>query len=39
MIKEMGIESTDTLFIHSSMKAIGEVVGGADTVLDPLWNI
>ncbi|CUH92912.1 AAC(3) family N-acetyltransferase [Herbinix luporum] len=34
MIKEMGIESTDTLFIHSSMKAIGEVVGGADTVLD-----
>ncbi len=34
MIKEMGIEFTDTLFIHSSMKAIGEVVGGADTVLD-----
>ncbi|NLK28621.1 MAG: AAC(3) family N-acetyltransferase [Clostridiales bacterium] len=34
MIKEMGIASTDTLFIHSSMKAIGEVLGGADTVLD-----
>lgn len=34
MIKEMGIEPTDTLFIHSSMKAIGEVLGGADVVLD-----
>jgi len=33
-IKEMGIKSNDTLFIHSSMKAIGEVEGGADTVLD-----
>lgn len=34
MIKEMGIKETDTLLIHSSMKAIGEVEGGADTVLD-----
>lgn len=34
MIKEMDIEPTDTVFIHSSMKSIGEVVGGADTVLD-----
>ncbi len=34
MIKDMGIESTDTVFIHSSMKSIGEVLGGADTVLD-----
>ena len=33
-IKELGIEPTDTLLIHSSMKAIGEVEGGADTVLD-----
>lgn len=33
-IKQMGIKSTDTLLIHSSMKAIGEVKGGADTVLD-----
>lgn len=30
----MGILPTDTLLIHSSMKAIGEVEGGADTVLD-----
>jgi len=34
MIKEMGIKPTDTLLIHSSMKSIGEVSGGADTVLD-----
>lgn len=34
MIIEMGIEPTDTVFIHSSMKAIGEVLGGADTVVD-----
>lgn len=33
-MKQMGIQSTDTLFIHSSMKSIGEVEGGADTVLD-----
>ena len=33
-IKKMGILSTDTLLVHSSMKAIGEVEGGADTVLD-----
>ncbi|MBE5961597.1 MAG: AAC(3) family N-acetyltransferase [Lachnospiraceae bacterium] len=34
MIKEMGIKKDDTLLIHSSMKAVGEVEGGADTVLD-----
>jgi aminoglycoside 3-N-acetyltransferase len=33
-IKQMGITSNDTLLIHSSMKAIGEVSGGADTVLN-----
>ena len=33
-IKKAGINSTGTLLIHSSMKAIGEVEGGADTVLD-----
>ena len=34
MIKEMGIEPTYTVFVHSSMKSIGEVLGRADTVLD-----
>lgn len=33
-IIKIGIRPTDTLFIHSSMKAIGQVEGGADTVLD-----
>ncbi len=31
---EIGIEKDDTLLVHSSMKAIGEVDGGADTILD-----
>lgn len=33
-IKEAGIIKNKTLLIHSSMKSIGEVEGGADTVLD-----
>lgn len=32
----MGIKPSDTLLIHSSMKAIGEVDGGAEAVLDVL---
>lgn len=30
----IGIKPTDTLLVHSSMKAVGEVENGADTVLD-----
>ncbi len=33
-IRKIGVKPTDTLLVHSSMKAIGEVEGGADTVLD-----
>ncbi len=33
-IAEMGIGKEDTLMIHSSIKAIGRVEGGAETVLD-----
>lgn len=33
-LREMGLRQTDALMLHSSMKAIGEVEGGADTVLD-----
>ncbi len=33
-IQAAGIKPHDTLLIHSSMKAIGSVDGGADTVLD-----
>ena len=31
---KIGVKKNDTLLVHSSMKSIGEVVGGADTVLD-----
>jgi len=33
-IRAMGVLPTDTVMIHTSMKAIGEVEGGADTVID-----
>ena len=33
-LREAGLRNTDTILIHSSMKAIGRVEGGADTVLD-----
>lgn len=33
-IQNMGINRNGTLLIHSSMKAVGQCVGGADTVLD-----
>jgi len=33
-LKEMGLEPTDALMVHSSMKSIGAVDGGADTVVD-----
>lgn len=33
-IEQLGIKPDDTVLIHSSMKSIGQVDGGADTVLD-----
>lgn len=33
-IIDIGIKPTDTLLVHSSMKSIGPVINGADTVLD-----
>jgi aminoglycoside 3-N-acetyltransferase len=33
-ISAIGVKPDDTLLVHSSMKSIGEVEGGADTVLD-----
>jgi aminoglycoside 3-N-acetyltransferase len=32
--KEIGINPEGTLLVHSSMKAVGEVEGRADTVID-----
>lgn len=33
-LEELGIDPKGTLLVHSSMKSIGQVEGGADTVLD-----
>lgn len=33
-LKNMGLKPTDTIMVHSSMKAIGPVEGRADTVID-----
>lgn len=35
-LEEMDINQSGTVIVHSSMKSIGEVEGGADTVLDAL---
>lgn len=35
-LKAMGIAPTDTVLLHTSMKKIGQVQGGADAVLDAL---
>lgn len=35
-LKNMGLKGNDTIMMHSSMRAIGEVEGRADTVLDAL---
>lgn len=35
-MESMGIDRKGTLLVHSSFKSIGEVEGGADTVLDAL---
>lgn len=32
----LGVKPTDTVFVHTSMKAIGEVEGGAEAVIDAL---
>jgi aminoglycoside 3-N-acetyltransferase len=37
-IRSLGILASDTLMVHSSMKAIGEVEGGAESVLDALQS-
>ncbi|MHC1695264.1 MAG: AAC(3) family N-acetyltransferase [Eubacteriales bacterium] len=35
-LKELGVNPAGTLLVHSSMRSIGQVEGGADTVLDVL---
>lgn len=33
-LRKMGLSSIDAIMVHSSMKSIGEVEGGAETVID-----
>ena len=33
-LREMGIQPADTVLIHTSLKAVGEVEGGADVFID-----
>ena len=33
-LKEMGLTGKEAIMVHSSMKSIGELEGGADTVVD-----
>lgn len=37
-LAEMGLEPTDALMVHSSMKAVGPVEGGAETVVDAFMD-
>lgn len=37
-LKNMGLSGTEAIMVHSSMKAIGDVAGGADTVVDAFMN-
>ena len=37
-LRKLGIKETDSLMVHSSMKAIGDCENGADTVLDALME-
>lgn len=37
--KDLGIKTTDTLLVHSSLKSLGHVDGGAQTVIDALMEV
>ena len=37
-LADMGLTGQETILIHSSLKSIGPVDGGADTVLDALME-
>lgn len=37
-LKAMGLTGNETIMVHSSMKALGDVEGGADTVVDALME-
>ena len=37
--RRMGIKEGDALMVHSSLKSIGWVEGGADTVIDAILSV
>lgn len=37
-LRDMGVKPTDNLLVHSSMKSLGLVQGGADTLIDALME-
>lgn len=37
-LRRLGIAAGDVVFVHSSLKSLGYVEGGADAVLDAMWN-
>ena len=37
-LKEMGLLPNDSIMVHSSMKSIGLVEGGAETVIDAIFR-
>lgn len=38
-LREIGVKAGDTLLVHSSLKSLGQVDGGADTVIDALLEV
>jgi len=38
-LQRFGLQSDDTILIHSSLSSLGYVEGGAETVLDTLQDI
>ena len=38
-LRALGIKSDDTVLVHSSMKSLGYVEGGPDTVIDTLMHV
>ncbi len=38
-LKDLGVQSGDTLLVHASMKAIGWISGGPQAVLESLMNV
>ena len=38
-LRPLGLEPGDVVFVHSSLSSFGEVVGGADTVIQAILNV